>query len=229
MRNENGKGTVKWIIVICLIIVVVFAIVHYVIGIIKREKAKELQADLLLVQANVEIVKGKNNVNKDENPLKGIQLSKIGEKVNIKKVLEKQGISADDSAKYFVLRNSDLSGMDLQELVGKNKGTYIVNYENFEVIYSAGYENVNGLWCYKVSELNKQPEVQRVVPVVSNNAQDNTDTTNNVAEEQNTTAENQSNNAETNNNANEENKTIQIENAEEKRTHIINKWKNLIK
>ncbi len=48
--------------------------------------------------------------------------------------------------------------MELQELVNKYNGYFIVNYDNFEVIYTEGYENTNGLWCYKISDLNKMPE-----------------------------------------------------------------------
>ncbi len=164
MRQENGKGTVKWILVICAIIAVVFVFAYYISTVIKREKTKELQADLLLVQAKVEIVRGRNDMNKDENPLKGIPLSKISEKLKAKKYIESRGFAADEFANYYVLRDSDLSAMDLNKLVGKNKGSYIVNYANFDVIYTEGYENLNGLWCYKVSEMNKQPERKETIP-----------------------------------------------------------------
>lgn len=33
-----------------------------------------------------------------------------------------------------------------------------MNYENFEVIYTEGYENENGMWCYRISDLKKLPE-----------------------------------------------------------------------
>ncbi len=49
--------------------------------------------------------------------------------------------------------------MELQDLVNKYSGFFVVNYENFDVIYSEGYENKNGLWCYKISDLNKAPEI----------------------------------------------------------------------
>lgn len=48
----------------------------------------------------------------------------------------------------------------MDELVNKYSGYFIVNYESAEVIYTEGYENANGLWCYKLSDLNKMPEVQ---------------------------------------------------------------------
>ena len=51
--------------------------------------------------------------------------------------------------------------LELQELINKYKGYFIVNYDNFEVIYTEGYENENGMWCYKVSDLKKLPESNR--------------------------------------------------------------------
>ena len=169
MEPNRIKRIVSYAVAISIIVAVVFVIANYVAKIDKRERVKELQADLLAVQAKVEILKGKNSVNKDENPLKGISVSKVAEKIDMaKKVFEKYEITGDDLAKYYILTNSDLEAMDLKNLVGKNKGSYIVNYDNYEVIYTEGYTNANGLYCHKVSEMNKQPEVQKVVPVSSN-------------------------------------------------------------
>lgn len=173
MESNRIKRIILYIISISVIIAVVTLIVNYVIKIDKREKAKEMQADLLAVQAKVEILKGKNSVNKDENPLKGIQVSKVAEKIPVvNKIFEKHGITGDDVAKYYILKDSDLTAMDLNDLVGKHKGTYIVNYDNYEVLYSLGYTNANGLFCFKVSEINKQPDVQKVVPVSNNETQE---------------------------------------------------------
>lgn len=232
MRQESGKGTVKWIFIICVIIIVVVVIVQYIMGVLKKERIKEMQADLLLVQAKVEIVKGKNNLNKDENPLKGIQVSKIAEKVNIKGIMEKKNISSDDFAKYYVLRNSDLSEMDLQELIGKNSGSYIVNYDNFEVIYTEGYENLNGLFCYKISELNKQPENPIAAPAVSTDVEENSENANTSAEITASEETNQTTETTTSDEANQTTDTTPqtaVENADEKYSIIINKWKSIIK
>lgn len=46
--------------------------------------------------------------------------------------------------------------MDLKDLVDRYPGYFIVNYENFEVIYTEGYENEYGLYCYRVSDLEKK-------------------------------------------------------------------------
>ena len=172
MEPNRIKRIISYTVAISIIVAVLFVIVNYVAKVDKRERAKEMQADLLAVQAKVEILKGKNSVNKDENPLKGICVSKVAEKIDmVNKIFEKYEITGDELAKYYILTSSDLEAMDLKNLIGKNKGSYIVNYDNFEVIYTEGYTNANGLFCYKVSEMNKQPEVQKVVPVSSNATQ----------------------------------------------------------
>lgn len=172
MNQNSKKRIIKYVIIITIIIAIITLITQHVLNIVKKEKIKEMQADLLSVQAKVEIIKGKNNVNKDENPLKGIQVSKVAEKIKIvNKIFEKYEITGDNVGKYYILKNSDLSEMDLQNLVGKNSGSYIVNYENFEVLYTKGYTNANGLFCYKVSEMNKQPEIQKIIPASTTETQ----------------------------------------------------------
>lgn len=51
--------------------------------------------------------------------------------------------------------------MELQELVNKYPGYFIVSYDSFEVIYTEGYENENGMWCYKLTDLHKKPEIEQ--------------------------------------------------------------------
>lgn len=231
MNHNSGKRIVKYLIIISIIIATVVLIVQHVLNVVKKEKIKEMQADLLAVQAKVEIMKGKNNFNKDENPLKGISVSKIDEKIKVKSIFEKHGINGDDVSKFYVLRDSDLSEMDLQELVGKNSGSYIVNYDNYEVIYTEGFTNANGLFCYKVSEMNKQPEVNKVVPVVSNNNEEKSSEENKEEnkqeekKEENKAEENKKEEKKEDNNQSEQ----KPENAEEKYNAIKDKWKNLLK
>lgn len=55
-----------------------------------------------------------------------------------------------------------LEKLELNDLVSKYSGYFIVNYDNFEVIYTDGYENQNGMWCYKISDLEKSPEPAKV-------------------------------------------------------------------
>ena len=164
MRQEEGKGSIKLIIAIVAIIVVGIFGFKYVKEFMNKESAKDLQADLLLIQNKVEIVKGNYSMNKVENPLKGYQLTQLPENIDIKAFLEKEVITQVEYEKYYLLDSVSLEQMSLQELIGKYPGYFIVNYDDYEVVYTEGYENENGLWCYKISDLNKKPEIQNVIP-----------------------------------------------------------------
>ena len=81
MNREDGKSTIKLIIAIAVIIAVVLVGVKYAIDFVNREKVKNTQADLLLVKAKIEILKGNYDMNNDENPfLKNMLLARMNMK-----------------------------------------------------------------------------------------------------------------------------------------------------
>lgn len=77
MKNENGKGSIKLILLIVVIAVIIVLGVRYTKAFIQQENVKNLQADLLIVKTKVETLKGKHTLNQEENPLKGYQLTRI--------------------------------------------------------------------------------------------------------------------------------------------------------
>ena len=83
--------------------------------------------------------------------------------------------------------HGSLEQMGLQELVNKYEGYFIVNYDDYEVIYSDGYENENGMWCYKISDLYKKPENMIVDKIKEE--QENEDTTTESVDNQSTDGE----------------------------------------
>lgn len=105
MNNEDGKSTIKLIIAIAVIIAVVLVGVKFAIDFFKKEDIKNTQADLLLIKAKIEILKGNYDMNKDENPLQGYQLNQIPEEININEFLEKHVINEEEYEKYYVLDN----------------------------------------------------------------------------------------------------------------------------
>ena len=94
MKQENGKGTVKFVFIICAILIVGFGIFKYVQSLINKEQVKDLHADMLLVQSKIEMVKGKNSVNSDENPLVGTKTSEIVNQYNAFMEYEKNELNA---------------------------------------------------------------------------------------------------------------------------------------
>lgn len=202
MKHEEAKSSIKLIIAIAAIIIVVIIGVNYAMNFFKKENAKNLQADLLLIKAKVEIIKGNYSVNKEENPLRGILLTQLPEDINISEFKEKNVISQEEYEKYYLLDSTSLEQMELQELVNKYSGYFLVNYENFEVIYTEGYENENGLWCYKISDLTKAPEQPKPISIPNNNLVDNNE---NEGENSQTQLEENTETVEENNEQSEQN------------------------
>lgn len=186
MNQDNIKRATKFFIIICAIIAVIAVLGFYIRNIVIKEKLKSMQADLLLVQAKVEILKGKNSVSKDENPLRGMQLSKINSKIKISSIVSEYGITSEELEKYYLLLDSDMDVMELGSLKGKYDGSYIVNYDTYEVVYTAGYTNRKGLRCFKVSEMDKEPEVKNPAKTLEENTQTPEQTTETPAENTNT-------------------------------------------
>ena len=77
MKQKKGTGFAKLIVLIIIISSVVFIGVKYIKKEVKNEYIKNVQADLLLIQAKIEIVKGKYSVDKENNSLKGYQLTRF--------------------------------------------------------------------------------------------------------------------------------------------------------
>lgn len=75
--------------------------------------------------------------------------------------------------------------LELQDLSNKYKGYFIVNYDNFEVIYTDGYENENGMWCYKISDLKKLPENKNPNQLKQNEQVESEQSNENVETEEN--------------------------------------------
>lgn len=186
MRQEKGKSSIKLIFAIIVIAVVVGLGVKYTLDFINKEKVKNLQADLLLVKAKIEICKGNYDMNKDENPLQGFQLTQLPENIDIKEFLEKRVIPEEEYEKYYLLDSDALGKIGLQDLVNRYSGYFIVNYENYEVVYSEGYENENGIWCYKVSDINKLPENHNTQIVKNKTNEENNNEENNNGENEQT-------------------------------------------
>lgn len=159
MKQDNGIGYIKLIIGVIIVTIIAIFAVLYIKEEIRKENVKEIQADLLLVQGKVELIGKSHGMNSEANPLKGYQLTVLPEGLNLQEFFEKNVIAQEEYEKYYVLDDTILQEIGLEQLVGKYDSYFIVNYENYEIIFSKGYENIYGLWCYKISDLYKTPEV----------------------------------------------------------------------
>lgn len=103
MKQKSSKGLLKLLIIILLIIAVVIVLVNYIKDLIYKENVNDVQNDLLLVQAKVEICSGNYNLNKEEYPLKGYQLTALPENIDINEFMQKNIISQEEYSKYYLL------------------------------------------------------------------------------------------------------------------------------
>ena len=98
---------------------------------------------------------------KKEELLKGRKVEEAIEEEQIKKLLENNIISQEETSfsKYYIFEQSHLDEMGLDNIKLK-EGYFIVNYDTYEIIYSNGIK-VGKDTYYKLSELkeiNKQEE-----------------------------------------------------------------------
>lgn len=186
MIQRKGKSSIKLIVAIVVIAVLVTGGVIYLRKFLSNENVKELQYDMLLVKTKTETFKSKNTLNKDENPLIGYKLNELPENINIDEFKAKHVIGEDEYEKYYLLDSECLEKMDLKELVNKHPGYFIVCYDDFEVIYTNGYENKNKMWCYKISDLEKKPEKKKLESSVPASAEEQTNTEENTENAENT-------------------------------------------
>ncbi len=95
---------------------------------------------MLLVQGKIKVIGQENEMNKEENPLKGIKVSENLEDEKVKSLTENKVINTEDEnfEEYYIINSETLNELNLQDNL---KGEYyIVNYKTYEIIYSKGIE-----------------------------------------------------------------------------------------
>lgn len=103
MIEVKRKSSAKLVIAILIITVLVIVGIKYAIDFFNKENIKNTQADMLLVKAKIEVLKGNYEMNKDENPLQGHPLTEIPEGIDINEFLGKCVISKDEYENYYIL------------------------------------------------------------------------------------------------------------------------------
>lgn len=143
---------------ITLVFTIVIIIVIGVVGtriILKENKNREIEnvtTNMLLVQGKIKVIAQENEMNKDENTLVGKSLSENLEDEKIKRLIENKVISEDEENfdKYYIIDSETLNELNLQDNLDREY--YIVNYKNYEIIYSKGIE-IEGQMHYTLTEL----------------------------------------------------------------------------
>ena len=163
MKNQNGMGHLMLIICIVIIILFIVGIINIINENVEKEKIETYQTDMLLIQGKVKVLSQEATIQKNEEILKGRKLADNLEDEQVKKLLENNIISQEETsfAKYYILEKSNLEEIGLKNIELK-EGYYIVNYDTDEIIYSKGIK-IGKETYYKLSqieEINKVEENQ---------------------------------------------------------------------
>lgn len=161
MKNQEGMGHLMLIISITIIIILVLGIFYIAKQNIEKEKLETYETNMLLIQGKLKVISNEATIQKNEENLKGKKVEEALEEEQIKKLLENNIISQEETSfsKYYILEQSNLEEIGLSN-IKLEEGYFIVNYDTDEIIYSNGIK-VGKDTYYKLSELkelNKQKE-----------------------------------------------------------------------
>lgn len=157
MRKENAMTHITLVIWIVIIIVIGYLGINFILKETVKGKVENLKTDMLLVQGRIKVIEQENEMNKEENSLKGLKVSENLEDEKIKKLIENKVINAEEENfdKYYIINSETLNELKLQDNL---KGEYyIVNYKTHEIIYSKGIEIENEIH-YTLTEILEHTE-----------------------------------------------------------------------
>src|SRR5574344_587156 len=153
MKSENGISYMKLLIIFAVVIVIGIIIAVYIVGMFKESNLENTKTNMLLLQTKVKVIKGDSDIASDAALLKGQKLSDPEIPGEVKDFLNKGIVTPEEYDYYYVINQDCLNELGLSEIKLQNGKYYIVNYTNYEVIYTDGYTDENKNVYYKLSEI----------------------------------------------------------------------------
>lgn len=153
MKSENGISYVKLLVVFAIVIIIGILIAAYIMGIFKEGNLENTKTNMLLVQTKVKVLKGDSDITGDASLLKGTKISAPEIPNEVKDFLNKGIITPEEYDYYYIINQDCLNEIGLTDVKLKNGVFFIVNYTNYEVIYTDGYTDEYNNTYYKLSEI----------------------------------------------------------------------------
>lgn len=152
MKKENGMGHIMLVFCVIAIIAIIIFSVKILLNESKQRTIENFITDMLLLQGKVKVIAQENEMNEEEHPLVGIQVKGNMENENVKQVLKANNISeeTENFESYYIIDSENLNDLKLNNNL--NQEFYIVNYKNYEIIYSKGIE-IEGEMHYSLNKL----------------------------------------------------------------------------
>lgn len=153
MKSENGISYIKLLVIFAVVIVIGIVIAVYIVGIFKEGKLEDIKTNMLLLQTKVKMLKGDSDITGDASVLKGQKLSDPEIPNELKDFLNKGIIPQDQYDYYYIINQNCINELGLTDVKLENGKYFIVNYTNYEVIYTDGYKDEYNNVYYKLSEI----------------------------------------------------------------------------
>ena len=154
MKTRKGllKAYLKIIILILLIIATIYGIYKVASNSYSKEEFETIKTDLLLTQAQTEVVAQKVEIKEKDAKYIGTQVKEKSEDEKIQNLINNKVIDLESKdSNLYCLNNEDLKQLGLEDI--QTKDYYIVDYKKNDVIYVDGIQNQDGNIVYKLSEM----------------------------------------------------------------------------
>lgn len=154
MKTRKGllKAYLKIIILILLIIATIYGIYKVASNSYSKEEFETIKTDLLLIQAQTEVIAQKVEIKEKDAKYIGTQVKEKSEDEKIQNLINNKVIDLESKdSNLYCLNNEDLKQLGLEDI--QTKDYYIVDYKKNDVIYVDGMQNQDGNIVYKLSEM----------------------------------------------------------------------------
>ena len=154
MKTRKGllKAYLKIIILILLIIATIYGIYKVASNSYSKEEFETIKTDLLLIQAQTEVIAQKVEIKEKDAKYIGTQVKEKSEDEKIQNLINNKVIDLESKdSNLYCLNNEDLKQLGLEDI--QTKDYYIVDYKKNDLIYVDGIQNQDGNIVYKLSEM----------------------------------------------------------------------------
>lgn len=151
MKDNKGMGTIKLIIFVVIIGLIVAMGVYFSRMKYNQARIETIKTDMLQIQWKLKDYMDKQTVKGEEKKYLGEKVSQMQEDEGIKEFINKGILSSEEYDKYYVLKDEDLAEAT-SEITNYQNSYFLVNYENYEIILTSGFEYMKGKTLYKLSD-----------------------------------------------------------------------------
>lgn len=140
MKKENGMSHITLVFWIVIIIAICVMGTNMLLKETENREVENLTTEMLLLQGKIKVIAQENEMKKEENPLIGRKLNENLEEEKIKYLIDNKVITEEGEAleNYYIIDSENLKSLNLEDTLDGEY--YIVNYKNYEIIYSKGIE-----------------------------------------------------------------------------------------